>query len=303
MSSSFRLGFLCCLCSYIVWGSLPLYFRVLDHIPPEKMLSHRIIWSVPTGLILFLIAKNWRHLRAALTRRHVLWLSVSGLLIGFNWLIYIWAIGQERVLEASLGYYMIPLMSVLFGAFSFKESLRPAQWMSVGLAGVGVAIMTFALGYFPWVALVLCLTFEFYSIIHKKVEVDGRAGFLVEAAILTPLALLWLLWWVSHPHGSWFGNGGWDIAWLMAAGPITAIPLILFSMATKRLRFTTIGMMQYIGPTLQFLISVFIFNEAFGLVHAVAFGFIWTALIVFSIDSVLGDIKARRLAQSASAAE
>lgn len=301
MSPSVRLGFFCCLVSYIVWGSLPLYFRVLDHIPPEKMLSHRIIWSVPTGLVLFLIARNWRHLKAALTRRHVFWLSASGLLIGLNWLVYIWAIGEERVLEASLGYYMIPLMSVLVGAFSFREPLRPAQWMSVGLAATGVAIMTAALGYFPWVALVLCGTFELYSIIHKKVEVDGRAGFVVESAILAPLALLWLLWWVSHPHGSWFGNGGWDIAWLLAAGPITAVPLILFAVATKRLRLSTIGMMQYIGPTLQFLISVFIFKEAFGWVHGLAFAFIWTALLVFSLDSVMGDVKDRRQARTAAA--
>jgi chloramphenicol-sensitive protein RarD len=282
---------------------LPLYFRALDHIQPMEMLAHRIIWSVPTGLILILVARNWQQLCQALTRGHVLWLTVSALLIGLNWLVYIWAVGQERVMEASLGYYINPLINVLIGAIFFREMLRPAQWVAVALAGIGVAVMTSALGYLPWVALVLCLSFAFYSVIRKQVQVDSRAGFVVEAAILAPLALLWLTWFVGQPDGTWFGDGGWDIVWLLAAGPITAVPLILFAIAAKRLRLSTMGMMQYLGPTLQFLISVLVFKEAFGLVHAVAFGFIWTALIVFTIDSVMGDVRARRLARTAAAAE
>lgn len=300
MSPALRLGFLCCLGCYTIWGCLPLYFRALEHIQPMEMLAHRIIWSVPTGLILILIARNWHQLREALTRAHLLWLTVSAVLIGLNWLIYIWAVSQERVMEASLGYYINPLINVLIGAVFFRERLRPAQWVSVALASVGVAIMTSALGYLPWVAILLCLTFAFYSVIRKQVQVDSRAGFVVEAAILAPLALLWLTWFVGQPEGTWFGDGGWDIAWLIAAGPITAVPLILFALAAKRLRLSTMGMMQYLGPTLQFLISVLIFKEAFGLIHAIAFAFIWTALIVFTIDSVMGEAKARRLARAAA---
>ena len=300
MSPALRLGFFCCLGCYTIWGCLPLYFRALGHIQPSEMLAHRIIWSVPTGLILIVIARNWRDLRAALTRQHVLWLSVSALLIGLNWLVYIWAVSQQRVMEASLGYYINPLINVLIGAVFFSERLRPAQWLAVGIAGMGVAAMTVALGYLPWVALVLCFTFAFYSVIRKQVQVDSRAGFVVEAALLAPLAMIWLGWFVGQPGGRLFGEGGWDIPLLLASGPITAVPLILFAIAAKRLRLSTIGMMQYLGPTLQFLISVFVFKEAFGLTHAIAFGFIWSALIVFTTDSLMGDAKARRLARAAS---
>lgn len=300
MSSNLRLGFLCCLGCYTIWGCLPLYFRVLDHISPMEMLAHRIIWSVPTGLILIVIARNWGQLRAALTRQHVLWLTLSALLIGLNWLVYIWAVSQERVMEASLGYYINPLVNVLIGAVFFAERLRPAQWAAVGLAGIGVTVMTSALGYVPWVALVLCFTFAFYSIIRKQVQVDSRAGFVVEAALLAPLALMWMGWFVGQPDGRFIGDGGWDIPLLLVSGPITAVPLILFAIAAKRLRLSTIGMMQYLGPTLQFLISVLVFKEVFGLIHAVAFAFIWTALIVFTIDSLVGEAKARRLARAAA---
>lgn len=300
MSSNLRLGFLCCLGCYTIWGCLPLYFRVLDHISPMEMLAHRIIWSVPTGLILIVIARNWAQLRAALTRQHVLWLTLSALLIGANWLVYIWAVSQERVMEASLGYYINPLVNVLIGAVFFAERLRPAQWIAVGLAGIGVAVMTSALGYIPWVALVLCFTFAFYSVIRKQVQVDSRAGFVVEAALLAPLALLWMGWFVGQPGGRLIGDGGWDIPLLLVSGPITAVPLILFAIAAKRLRLSTIGMMQYLGPTLQFLISVLVFKETFGLTHAIAFAFIWTALIVFTIDSLMGEAKARRLARAAA---
>lgn len=300
MSSTLRLGFLCCLGCYTIWGALPLYFRALDHIRPEEMLAHRIIWSVPTGLILITIARNWQQLRAALSRQHVLWLSVSAILIGVNWLTYIWAVSEERVMEASLGYYINPLVNVLIGAVFFSERLRPAQWVAVGLAALGVAIMTSALGYLPWVALILCFTFAFYSVIRKQVQVDSRAGFVVEAAILAPLALIWLGWFLGQPGGRLIGDGGWDIPLLLVSGPITAVPLILFAIAAKRLRLSTIGMMQYLGPTLQFAISVFVFKEAFGLTHAIAFAFIWTALIVFTLDSLMGEAKARRLARAAA---
>lgn len=300
MSASLRLGFLSCLGCYLIWGGLPLYFRALDHIRPDEMLAHRIIWSVPTGLILIVLARNWQQLRAAMTRQHIMWLSVSALLIGANWLIYIWAVSQERVMEASLGYYINPLINVLIGAVFFAERLRAAQWVAVAIAFIGVAVMTKALGTVPWVALILCFTFAFYSVIRKQVQVDSRAGFVVEAALLAPLALIWFGWFIGQPDGRWLGNSGSDVFLLLAAGPITAVPLILFAVAAKRLRFSTVGMMQYIGPTLQFLISVLVFREPFGLIHAIAFGFIWAALIVFTVDSLIGDAKARRLARAAA---
>jgi len=302
MNADVRLGFLSLLGAYLLWGGLPLYFRVLDHVAPSEMLAHRIIWSVPTGLIFIWIARNWAQLWASLQWSHIRWLLLSALLIGCNWLLYIWAVSQERVMEASLGYYINPLVSVLIGMVLFSERLRPAQWVAVGLAGIGVGVMTVALGYLPWVALVLCMTFALYGAIRKQVLVDSRAGFVVEAGLLAPLAVLWMVWFVGQPDGRLFADGGSDIPLLLLAGPITAVPLILFAVGAKRLRLSTVGMMQYTAPTLQFLISVLIFREPFGTVHALAFSLIWAALIVFTVDSVMGDRKARRLARAAASA-
>ncbi|ABI76407.1 transporter, chloramphenicol-sensitivity protein (RarD) family [Hyphomonas neptunium ATCC 15444] len=300
MSPALRLGFPAAVISYLVWGSLPLYIRAMQHTGALELLAHRILWSVPTAIIFIAIAANWRDVRAAFSGSNLKWLALSGLLIGANWTIYIWAVNADRTMEASLGYYINPLVNVLFGMLIFSEKLRPAQWVAVGIAAIGVGVMAFAFGHIPWVALALCATFASYSVIRKKVAIDSRAGFLVEVVLLAPVALGWLVWFATtQPGGRWLGEGGWDILMLMAAGPITAVPLIFFALATKRLRFSTIGMMQYIGPTIQFLIAVLVFKEGFGMTHAIAFAFIWTALIVFTADSLMGDAKARRLARTA----
>ena len=276
-SSSLRLGFPAALGAYVIWGSLPLYIRAMNHVGAVELLAHRIIWSVPTAILLIAVAANWRDIRTAFKWENLKWLALSGVLIGVNWLIYIWAVNAGRTMEASLGYYINPLVNVLFGMLIFAERLRPAQWIAVGL----------------------CFTFAFYSVIRKKVAIDSRAGFLVEVAVLTPLAMAWFAWFLQQPEGRLMGTGGWDYLLLVLAGPITATPLILFGLAAKRLKLSTIGMMQYIGPTLQFLIATFVFREAFGWTHAVAFGCIWAALAIFTTDSVLGEAKARRLARTA----
>lgn len=298
MSPAIRLGFLSALGAYTIWGLLPLYFKALGHIAPEEMLAHRIIWSVPTGLIFIAIASKWADLRAALTARRIGWLTLSAALIGLNWFVYIWAVGQDRVMEASLGYYINPLVNVLIGAVFLSERLRPAQWAAVGVAALGVGVMAVAFGRVPWAALILCVTFATYSVIRKRVQVDGRAGFLVEAAFLSPLAALWMGWFIGQPDGRIMGEGGSDVLLLLASGPITAVPLILFAIAAKRLMLSTVGMMQYIGPTLQFLIALS-FGESFGWTHGVGFACIWAALVLFTADSVLGGRKARRLARAA----
>ena len=294
MSSAQRLGFLSALGCYTIWGLLPLYFKVLGHVQPVDLLAHRIVWSLPTGLILILIARNWRDIRAALTPKRFAWLALSSVLIGANWGIYIWAVGQDRVMEASLGYYINPLLNVLLGLVIFNERLRIAQWAAVVIAAVGVTIMTIALGRLPWVALILAGTFAIYSLVRKQLLIDSRAGFVIEVAILLLPAIVWL----ATRDVPLFARGGWDIPLLLVAGPITAIPLILFALAAKRLALSTVGMMQYIGPTLQFFIALLL-GEAFELTHAIGFACIWAALVVFTLDSVRGDAKARRLARAA----
>jgi chloramphenicol-sensitive protein RarD len=300
MTAALRLGFPAALGCYLIWGSLPLYIRAMNHVGAFELLAHRIIWSVPTAMILIALAANWRDVKAAFTGSNLKWLALSSVLIGANWAIYIWAVNAGRAMEASLGYYINPLVNVLFGMLFFSETLRIAQWVAVAIATVGVAIMAFAFGHVPWVALALCSTFACYGLIRKKVAIDSRAGFLVEVLLLVPLAAAWLVWFATtQVPGRWMGEGGWDIPLLIAAGPITAVPLILFALAAKRLKLSTIGMMQYIGPTLQFLIAVFVFKEAFSLTHGIAFGFIWSALVIFTADSLMGDAKARRLARAA----
>lgn len=300
MNAALRLGFPAALGCYLIWGSLPLYIRAMNHVGAFELLAHRIIWSVPTALILIALAANWREVKAAFTGANLKWLALSSVLIGANWAIYIWAVNAGRAMEASLGYYINPLVNVLFGMLIFSEKLRIAQWVAVAIATMGVCVMAFAFGHVPWVALALCSTFACYGVIRKKVVIDSRAGFLVEVALLAPLAAAWLVWFATtQMPGRWMGQGGWDIPLLIAAGPITAVPLILFALAAKRLKLSTIGMMQYIGPTLQFLIALFVFKEAFSLTHAIAFGFIWTALVIFTADSLMGDAKARRLARAA----
>lgn len=299
MNAALRLGFPAALGCYLIWGSLPLYIRAMEHVGALELLAHRVIWSVPTAVLLIALAANWRDVRATFTGSSLKWLALSSVLIGTNWAIYIWAVNAGRAMEASLGYYINPLVNVLFGMLIFSETLRPAQWVAAGIAATGVVIMAFAFGHLPWAALALCITFACYGVIRKKVVIDSRAGFLVEVALLAPIAALWLSWFATtQAPGRWMGEGGWDIALLIAAGPITAFPLILFALAARRLKLSTIGMMQYIGPTLQFLIAVFIFKEAFSLMHGLAFGFIWTALVIFTADSLMGEARARRLARA-----
>ena len=293
MSQSVRLGFFCALGAYSIWGLLPLYFKALVHIQPELMLAHRIIWSLPTGLVLLAIAGALPELKAALNRKTALCLTLSACLIALNWLVYIWAVGQERVLEASLGYYINPLVNVAIGALFLAERLRLMQWSAVGLAAIGVIAMTYALGQPPSVSLVLCFSFAGYGLIRKYLVIDGRAGFVVETALLFPLALIWMFHFSGQGGAVWGHGTVRDIGLLLLSGPLTAFPLILFALAAKRLTFATVGMMQYIGPTLQFLLAVLFFGEAFGPVHGVAFGFIWAALFVFSLDNLKVSRRAR----------
>ena len=283
MDAKLRLGFTAALGAYLIWGFLPIYFKMMGHISPELMLAHRIIWSLPTGLILLALAGQLPALKAALNIKTALWLSLSSLLIAVNWLVYIWAVGQDRVLEASFGYYINPLVNVAIGAIFFAESLNRTQWSAVVCAFFGVAIMGVALGAVPFVALVLCFSFAGYSVIRKLIQIDGRAGFVVEAAILFPIALIWLGA-VSDDVAIWGKGTPADIGLLILSGPLTAVPLILFALAAKRLTLATIGMMQYIGPTIQFLLALLLFKEVFGWTHGAAFAFIWLALIVFTAD-------------------
>ena len=275
------------LTAYLLWGVLPLYFKLLEHVPAAEIVAHRIIWSV---ILLGLIATLWRRwgaIRAALTNPRVMMtLFATSCLIALNWLVYIYAIVSGHLLEGSLGYYLNPLVNVLFGVVLLKERLTRAQTFACLLAGAGVAVMAVGAGSGIWMSLTLALSFASYGFLRKIAPVDALEGLWVETLILAPAALFWVFH-VQAEGTAAFGHQGWlTDALLILGGGVTALPLILFTAAAKRLPYSTLGFLQYIAPSLQFLLAVLAFGEPFGTAKAVCFGAIWTALLIFSVEGL-----------------
>jgi chloramphenicol-sensitive protein RarD len=274
-------GFAYAVAAYLMWGFLPLYMKAITHIPPVEIIAHRILWSVPiAGLILIVLGRTGDVMRALKTPRMVGMAAVTAALISVNWGVYVWAIANDRALDAALGYYINPLFSVALGAILLREKLARAQWVAVGLAGLAVAILTISAGVLPWVALVLMTTFGIYGFLRKTLPIGPNQGFLLEVLLLCPLALAYLAW--LGPSGQFFAGSWQDTALLIGTGAVTAIPLMLYANGAKGLRLSTIGLLQYIAPTMIFLIAVFIFNEPFGPARALAFPMIWAALIIYT---------------------
>ena len=278
-------GFAYAVGAYLMWGFLPLYMKAMDHIPPPEIIAHRILWSVPiAGLILVVLGRTGDVPGALRNRRMVGMAAVTAALISVNWGVYVWAIANDRALDAALGYYINPLFSVALGAIMLREKLAATQWIAVGLAGAAVAILTVAAGVLPWVALVLMTTFGIYGFLRKTLPIGPNQGFLLEVLLLCPLALAYILWLGGDGHFT--KPGGWDGLLLIGSGAVTAIPLMLYANGAKGLRLSTIGILQYIAPTMILLIAVFVFHEPFGLARAIAFPLIWAALILYTISMI-----------------
>ncbi len=278
-----RNGLLFAASAYGMWGFLPLYFRLFGAIDPMVILAHRIVWSVPTALAAIAVAGRLGDI-AALARqpRTLVMLGASAVLIAINWTVYIWAVTSGRVLEGSLGYFINPLVSFLFAAMFFGERFNRLQLGALAIAAVGVLNQAVVVGAFPWVSLALAVSFGAYGAIRKTVPVDSRVGFGVEAALLSPIALAFLV--LAPSAQGAFSLADPKTALLLAlAGPITAAPLILFALGAKRLRMSTIAMLQYIAPTLQFILGLS-FGETFTPAHAVTFGFIWAGVGLFTFE-------------------
>lgn len=285
-----RAGLAYGLAAYLAWGLLPLYFRALHGVPPLEILAHRIAWSVLllAGLTTWL--RRWPEVaRPLASRGGRLTLVATTLLISLNWGTYIWAVHAGRVLEASLGYFINPLVNVLLGVVFLGERLSRRQQVAVGLAGVGVLVLVVSAGALPWVAFVLALSFGVYGLLRKRARIDAVAGLFSETALLAPAAVAGLLWlgWAGRGH---LGASPGLSALLVAAGVITALPLIWFALGVQRLRLSTIGLLQYLAPTLQFSLAVFVFGEPFTAAHGVAFACIWASLALYSAD-VLGALR------------
>jgi len=289
--------------AFLLWGAMPLYWHVLKSVPALQILLHRIVWStLLVGAFLF-----WREgrgwLRAALARPRVAGLlAASGLLIGANWGLYIWAVNNGHVVESSLGYFINPLLNVLLGVVLLRERLTRPQWASVGVATIGVLWLTVRFGQLPWIALALAGTFALYGLIRKIAAVDAMAGLAIEGGYLLVPALVVLGWSEVHGQGGFLalqgtGYGTLFDAMLVASGVLTALPLIGFAYAVRRVPLSAIGLLQYMSPTLQFLIGVLAFHEPFDRDRAIGFAFIWIALAMFASHGLW---RARRTAMASA---
>lgn len=289
-------GFAFALAAYLLWGFLPFYMKAVAHIPAVEVVAHRVIWSVPiAGLVLILLGRT-RDISIALrTPRTLLMAVVTAALITVNWSIYVWSIGAGRALETALGYYINPLFSIFLGAVLLKESLDGRQKVAIALAIVAVALLAWESGGVPWVSVGLALSWGFYAFFKKSLPVGPNQGFFLEVMMLTPPAIAFIIYTESSGVGHFGDTGIGDVLLLLGCGVVTAVPLMIYANGAKLLRLSTIGIMQYIAPTMIFVIAVFIFREPFGPTKLVAFMLIWTALAVYS-SSLLRSRKARRAA-------
>lgn len=283
---------------YLIWGFVPLVFQFIGHlgVGSWEILAHRIVWSAPTALVFVLLARQWRQVMAVFRQPRVLaWLALSSALITANWIVFIWAVNSGRVLESSLGYYINPLVNMAAGALLFRERIDGIGKAAIGLAVVGVTVQAFALGHLPLVSLVLAFSFGGYGVVRKQVAADAQTGLFVECLILAAPSAVFLLWLQQQGAGH-FADSPTATAWLLASGPITAIPLVLFAWAARRLPLSAIGFMQFIAPTISFGIGV-AQGEAFTPLRALSFVFIWGGALVFAYGAWR---RSRRLAAAAA---
>ncbi|WP_375056489.1 EamA family transporter RarD [Zobellella sp. DQSA1] len=280
-------GALFALGAYFLWGIAPLYFKQLIAVPALEVLTHRVIWSFLLLLALISALGYWPRVRAILrTPRQLLLLGLSSVTIGLNWLVFIWAVNNDHMLDASLGYYINPLFNIVLAMLFLGERFRTMQWLAVGLASLGVAIQILVFGSLPWVALVLACSFGCYGLIRKKVPVDPFTGLMLETLVLLPAAALYL-WGFADTTTSHLGENPLSLnLWLISAGIVTTAPLLLFAGAARRLRLSTLGFFQYLGPSLMFLLAVLLYNEPFTQDKLITFALIWTALVIYTLDGL-----------------
>lgn len=280
-------GVLFGIAAYGWWGFVAGYFKLVQAVDPLEILAHRIVWSVVVLLLLITALDRWKAIAAVFASRGAIaYLLVSTTLIAVNWYVFIWAVIHSRLIEASLGYFINPLVSVLLGFLFLGERLRRGEWVSVALAGVAVAWLTLTAGLFPWISLVLAASFGTYGLVRKIAGVTSIEGLTIETVLLLPLATGYLLW-REHAGVLAFAHGSLALDLLLvAAGPLTALPLLWFAAAVRRLRLATVGLLQYIAPTIQFLLAVVVFGEPFGARRIVAFVLIWTAIAIYSADNL-----------------
>ncbi|TBN39880.1 EamA family transporter RarD [Paracoccus subflavus] len=289
-------GLMLAVATYVMWGFLPLFMKQLAHVPPSEVIAHRVLWSLPIALAVLLWQGRWADVGEAMRRPRLLVMAaLTAALISINWMIYVWAVGNNHALDAALGYYINPLFSIFLGAFLLNERLSRVQMIAIALAALAVVVLTVQLGRLPLVALGLMLTWGIYALCKKSLPLGPTQGFTLEVLILTPFALAFVIW-LGVSGQSHFASGSIaDTILLIGCGPVTAVPLICYAMAAKQLRLSTIGILQYIAPTMIFVTAVLIFAEPFGMAQMIAFPMIWAGVVLYCL-SLLQASSARRRA-------
>lgn len=286
-------GFIAAVGAFVVWGLLPIYLKQLQAVPVLQVTSHRLIWGCLFALSWLAVRGELPHVWAALANPKVRWrLCASAAFISMNWITYVYGIASHRVVETSLGYFINPLVNVTLGVLVLSERLNKAQWTAVSIAAAGVAYLAWTAGHPPWIALTLAFSFGLYGLVRKLVQVDALAGFAAETLLVVPLGIGYLVWCEIAGIGVASQAGIGTNLLLMLGGPLTAIPLVLFSFGARRIPYSTVGLLQYIAPSMQLMLAVLLFKEPFGGPRAVGFSLIWTALAIYAIDGVWRSRKA-----------
>lgn len=289
-----REGLFAALAAFALWGLLPLYLRPLRGIAAVTIMSHRLVWCCLFVTVWLALRGELGSVGAALHHPVTRWrLATSAALISANWLLYVWAVGSGHVVESSLGYFINPLVNVLLGVLLLGERLRRLQWFAVASAAAGVAWLTIQAGQLPWIALGLALSFGGYGLVRKVMAVESLAGLAAETALLSPFGLLWLAWQQYAGAGAFGGAGPLQSAWLVASGVVTAVPLALFAFGARRIAYSTVGILQYIGPSMQLATGVLVFGEAFPPARVAGFAMIWTALAIYASEGLWRARRAR----------
>lgn len=273
--------------AYTAWGFLPVFFKQLSNVNAFEVVMHRMVWSLLFLLCVLAVLKRWAWLRAVARQPRVLAaFAVSALLLSINWSVYVWAVQNAHVVDASLGYFILPLVNVAMGFVFLGERPRRGQWLAVAVAAAGVLWLTLQAGRLPWVALVLASTFGIYGLLRKLAKLGALEGLTLETLLLSPMAVGVLGWWAWHGQGALVQGDPSTMGWLLLAGPLTAIPLLLFAAGARRIPMATLGILQYIAPSIQMLLGVWLYGEAFDPARAIGFYLIWAALLLYSVDSV-----------------
>ncbi|MBI5564707.1 MAG: EamA family transporter RarD [Chloroflexi bacterium] len=273
--------------AYGLWGLFPIYWKWLHHVPAIELIAHRIIWSFVALVIVLALMRQWRSFRVEIAKPRVLRLYVlAAVLIGINWFVYVWAVNQGYIVETSLGYFINPLLNVLIGVIILREKLRPAQWVPIGLAAAGVLYLTLLYGSLPWIALTLAFSFGLYGLVKKLAPLSSLHGLTLETGVLLLPMAGYLIFAEVNGQGVFLHTDLVSNLLMLGAGPVTVIPLLLFASAVRRVPLSTMGILQYLAPTLQFLLGVLVYGEAFSSAQFVGFGLVWLALIVYTAENL-----------------